>query len=484
MSYEINKTDGTALVTLTDGTIDTSTSLTLFGKSYSGFGELLNENLIKLLENSSSTSAPTAPLKGELWFDTSNGQLKVYDGSAFEPTGGAQSSSTQPSSASAGDLWHDSTNDQMYLYSGSAWILVGPVYTKGQTLSGWKVETVTDSGSVDRVISSMYVGNVQVCIVSSVTFTPQTTISGFATISAGLTLNSNLSAVFEGTNTSASFVDTSGTTNSSASLIAGGNFMRKDAANTTTGALTITNDSGLTLGAGSDVTMSVDGSNHLTIANTASNGNVIISAKAGSTQTPRITITGSSGATAITGDVTITGNLSVSGELSRTTEIQIDDAFIKLNTGNSEADSGIIVETDDTADARLFYDISENFWTAGHGNSYSQIVRVADLTDDGHTNKGTKALTTDASSGDLKVTSLTFHEAGTAITSATGTDTKTAASVGQVAESLKRWGGDTMPSGNGADDGSNSKAGRRYIGTAAPVDSDGDPGDIWFVREA
>ena len=174
MSYEINKTDGTALVTLTDGTIDTSTSLTLFGKSYSGFGELLNENLIKLLENSSSTSAPTAPLKGELWFDTSNGQLKVYDGSAFEPTGGAQSSSTQPSSASAGDLWHDSTNDQMYLYSGSAWILVGPVYTKGQTLSGWKVETVTDSGSVDRVISSMYVGNVQVCIVSSVTFTPST----------------------------------------------------------------------------------------------------------------------------------------------------------------------------------------------------------------------------------------------------------------------------------------------------------------------
>ena len=425
MSYEINKTDGTALVTLTDGTIDTSTSLTLFGKSYSGFGELLNENLIKLLENSSSTSAPTAPLTGELWFDTSNGQLKVYNGSAFEPTGGAQSSSTQPSSASAGDLWHDSTNDQMYLYTGSAWLLVGPVYTKGQTLSGWKVETITDSGSVDRVISSMYVGNVQVCIVSSVTFTPQTTISGFATISAGLTLNSNLSAVFEGTNTSASFVDTSGTTNSSASLIAGGNFMRKDAANTTTGALTITNDSGLTLGAGSDVTMSVDGSNHLTIANTASNGNVIISAKAGSTQTPRITITGSSGATAIAGDVTITGNLSVSGELSRTTEIQIDDAFIKLNTGNSEADSGLIVETDDTADARLFYDISENFWTAGHGNSYSQIVRVADLTDDGNANKGTKALTTDASTGDLKVTSLTLNAAGSEITSATSTSTAT-----------------------------------------------------------
>ena len=69
MAYTINKTDGTIVATIADGTIDTSTSLTLFGQNYSGFGELLNENLVKLLENSSSTSSPTAPIKGELWFD-------------------------------------------------------------------------------------------------------------------------------------------------------------------------------------------------------------------------------------------------------------------------------------------------------------------------------------------------------------------------------------------------------------------------------
>ena len=65
MAYTINKTDGTILATITDGTIDNTSSLTLFGKSYSGFGELLNENLIKLLENQTSTASPTAPLKGE-----------------------------------------------------------------------------------------------------------------------------------------------------------------------------------------------------------------------------------------------------------------------------------------------------------------------------------------------------------------------------------------------------------------------------------
>ena len=52
MAYKINNTFGTLLVTLADGTIDTATTdLALFGKGYAGFGESLNENLVKLLEN-------------------------------------------------------------------------------------------------------------------------------------------------------------------------------------------------------------------------------------------------------------------------------------------------------------------------------------------------------------------------------------------------------------------------------------------------
>ena len=129
MAYIVNKTDGTAVTTITDGTIDNTTSLTLFGKSYSGFGELLNEDLVKLLENSASTSAPPAPLKGEVWFDTTVNQLKVYDGTSFKPTGGAKSQASAPTSPSAGDLWVDSTNSQLYFYTVSAFILAGPVYT-------------------------------------------------------------------------------------------------------------------------------------------------------------------------------------------------------------------------------------------------------------------------------------------------------------------------------------------------------------------
>ena len=194
MAYTINKTDGTVVATITDGTINNTTSLTLFGKSYSGFGELLNENLVKLLENSASTTAPSAPLKGQVWFDTTSNQLKVYDGSSFKPSGGAKAQSTAPTSASAGDLWTDSDDDQLYVYTGSAWQLVGPVYTADQTLSGFKIETLGSSGG-DKVVASMYAGNTRVAILSAETFTPTLTQTGFAEIKAGTKHTQHLSLI-------------------------------------------------------------------------------------------------------------------------------------------------------------------------------------------------------------------------------------------------------------------------------------------------
>ena len=81
MSYKLNKTDGTLLVDLIDGSIDTaSTSLTLVGRNYSGFGEYLNENYIKLLESFSNSTSPLNPVTGQVWWDTSDGRLKVYNG--------------------------------------------------------------------------------------------------------------------------------------------------------------------------------------------------------------------------------------------------------------------------------------------------------------------------------------------------------------------------------------------------------------------
>ena len=65
MAYTITKSDGTILLTLGDTKIDQlTTSLTLIGKNYAGYGTFLNENFVKLLENFASTTAPLHPKTG------------------------------------------------------------------------------------------------------------------------------------------------------------------------------------------------------------------------------------------------------------------------------------------------------------------------------------------------------------------------------------------------------------------------------------
>ena len=464
MAYTINKTDGTTLATITDGTIDNSTSLILFGKSYSGFGEALNENLVKLLENSASTSTPSAPIKGELWFDANTNQLKVYDGSSWKLSGGAKTSATAPTSPAAGDLWMDTDDDQVYIYTGSAWQLIGPVYTSGQTLSGWKIETLGSAGG-NKVVSSMYAGNTRVAILSKETFTPSVSQTGFASIKAGFTLNSTLGAVFEGTNTSATYINTSGTTNSSGTLIAGGNFLRADAADTTTGALTVDNDTGVIIGDAQELTISVS-SNNVTVAQTSQDKDLSFTINDGGVTKTPLKFTGTTGAVTIVGNVDITGTLTVSGEYdAKNVAINTyDDAFIKLNNGNSETDSGLIVETGDTDDARMFYEVGTNRWMAGEGGNYTQVIREADATTNGATSQGS-VLKTD-SSGIFTVAGIEMSAVGSAIGTGDTGDTSVP-TIGQVATFGEKWGGS-----------------EKTVSTSAPTSGDGANGDFWFVRES
>ena len=462
MAYTINKTDGSVVASITDGTVDNTTSVQLFGKSFSGFGEGLNENLVKLLENSASTSQPSAPLKGELWMDTSTNQLKVYDGTSFKPTGGAKSQNTEPTSPSAGDLWHHSDDDQLYVYTGSAFQLVGPVYTAGQTLSGWKIETLASS-SGNKVVSSMYAGNTRVAILAKEDFTPSVTQSGFAAIKAGITLNSTLGAVFEGTNTQASQINVTGTTNTSSTVIAGGNFVRADAADTMTGALTIDTDNGLIVGGSQELTVTVS-SNDVTVAQTSQDKDLKFTVNDnGTTKTP-LTLTGADGGIDMVGDLTITGNLNVSGAYNYTSSniVQHTDTFLKVNAGGSEADAGLIVETSDTDDARMFYDVSENFWSAGQGGTYSQVIRLADAVVDGNSSKE-KVLKTTAA-GLVTVTNINLAAVGTAITTS-NTASVGVPTIGQVATYGLQWGGSL-----------------KTVSTSDP--SGGSDGDFWFKYEA
>lgn len=172
MSYKLNKTDGSLLVELVDGQIDnTSSDITLIGRNYSGFGEILNENFIKLLENFSNSASPSNPIKGQLWFDSSENRLKIYDGGQWKANGPIISA-TQPQMV-AGDLWINNSDNKLYFFDGSDIVLVGPEYTAKQGFSGFEVVTIVDTRSINYTVIKWFIGNSLFAIISNDTFTPR-----------------------------------------------------------------------------------------------------------------------------------------------------------------------------------------------------------------------------------------------------------------------------------------------------------------------
>ena len=78
MAYTIIRTNGVVLTTIQDGTVDTiSTSLGLPGRNYSGYGQVLDTNFVKLTENFAGTTPPANPIKGQLWFNTTTSILSI-----------------------------------------------------------------------------------------------------------------------------------------------------------------------------------------------------------------------------------------------------------------------------------------------------------------------------------------------------------------------------------------------------------------------
>ena len=207
MSYIINQTDGNVLCTLLDGTTNTQTGLTLIGRNYIGYGREQNENFIRLLENFADGLPPGQsigfqPIAGQLWWDTANSLLKIYNGAVFVPVSQRTTSATAPSAPNTGDQWWNSTTSQLFEWNGSTYVLIGPSFSASQGASGEFVETITDTGGGSHTVVSSYVGTHLISVMSAdALFTPNVTLfpqySTFTTIQLGQNLTS--SAILNGT---------------------------------------------------------------------------------------------------------------------------------------------------------------------------------------------------------------------------------------------------------------------------------------------
>jgi len=383
MAYKINNTFGTLLVTLADGTIDVATTdLTLIGKGYAGFGEKLNENLVKMLENFNNTIAPSNRIQGQLWFDQTNKQINVYTGTKFKPVGSTTNSTTAPANAVQGDLWFDTSNTQLYVYNGTAWTLIGPTTVAGSGVTQVVSEVAPDNTGVNQSYLKLVTNDAVVGVISNLAFTPSSTdttskaliTAGFASVAQGLQLSTSVaSAKFRGTATNSEKLGG----------IAAANYLRSDANDSTNSSFSILNDTGLILGAGSDVTFSLS-SDNLTIAQTTQNKDIIFTVNDGGTTKTMMTMDGSTGLLELptVGDLRVKGNLTVDGTQTtfNTTTLTVEDNIIELNRNISNNAgmpkfSGLKVNRGETSDADeqdLFWVWDETFADDGttiHGNA-------------------------------------------------------------------------------------------------------------------
>ena len=391
MSYQLNKTDGTLLASLIDGQIDTaSTNLTFVGKNYTGYGEAFNENFIKLLENFSNSSAPSTPLTGQVWWDSSAGRLKVYDGTVWKESGGPFVQSTVPSMV-AGDLWINNLTNQVYAFDGTDTILIGPQYSVAQKKSGFEIGTIIDNTSKSQTIAHLYVGGILKAVVSDLEFTPAyeqrilelvTDANPTGIIYQGFNIIDVDGFRWRGVaNSAAGLTDALGQTRTAEQ------FLASNANDVTTGALTIQNSGGLTIGLSQNNVQKVIGDrfyienqllNHdLSLRVRSSEFNsLIVDAVYVDASASRVGIFTTSRLPAYTldveGDIRATGNLIVQGTTTTldTVTLRVEDKNIELgyqsdSTGGDDvgADGGGVTLLSTDSNKEIKWLNSTDSWT-------------------------------------------------------------------------------------------------------------------------
>jgi hypothetical protein len=359
MAYKLNKTDGSVLTDLIDGILDTSTTdLALVGRNYTGYGEFLNENFIKLLENFANPNEPLTPLRGQLWYDTSENKLKIFDGDAFQSAAGSFISDVQPSGAIPGDTWFSTQDKQFYLYDGTEFVLIGPAYSDLQGQSGFNVRTVFDTSLNSKTVLELFVKDSLQAVISGEEFIPNplptNLIQGLVTaenpsgrIYKGINLVSPDTFQFRGTSSNALNLKSA-----TGQIVPESRLLKNDENGVLNGSLDVRTSSGITIGVNSDTRLLIE--NGFTIRNTREgrNFNLVVNSSASElAETDAITVFANEqrvgifqGSPAynldVTGNARITGDLIVEGDSFTTNveTVQVEDKNIELGVVNSPTD--------------------------------------------------------------------------------------------------------------------------------------------------
>lgn len=474
MSYTINRTNGTTLGTILDGTYDnTHTSLTLLGRNYSNYGQVMLDNLVKLVENFSYGIPPANPLSGQLWWDSTNNVLKVYTGTIFKAISSASTGISKPTTTVPGDFWWDTANSQLYIYDGrtpyadAGWVLVGPAYSKNNGKSGavWEVFTANTSPVTTHQVVSLYLDDARIAVISkSAEFESNVVVNGtgFGNIKPGINLTESTtpnSFVFNGSASNATKLNNVQSTEfiRRYSTLLSGEFA--PTSQTIATGINVNSDTGITVGQSSTASISSTNTNIDIIGKTSGSGmHIGITASTG--QKNALTINGVSGLVEVIGNPTTALGIATKQYLDNTiTGLDLPAQFAAINANLSVLDhtriySGSSYLQINATGAQLIIDGS----TGPIIEASSNMIRLIDHA-------------TIADSGTFSQT-IPYPTATAAVpVSIVGPSNSEIATKRFVQDAAKRWNGSA-----------------KFVSVDAPTvgsnDAGSEDGDIWFQYKA
>ena len=223
MAYTVGYSDSTkTAININDGELDNTTDITLLGKNYARYGQIVAEDLLHMLENFASGTAPTSPTEGQLWYDTATNSLNYRDADIdgqWRSLGQMTVIDTAPSIlVQEGHLWLNSATGQLSIYYAGSWVSLG---TTGNTNVRASSRLDTD-GTLHSTLETLVNGVIVSIACSDTTpWQPNASIGTeefledgttllntvFPTIQPGINLNNTADFVFNGTATSAQYAD-------------------------------------------------------------------------------------------------------------------------------------------------------------------------------------------------------------------------------------------------------------------------------------
>ncbi|MFZ9242227.1 MAG: hypothetical protein ACO295_03365 [Sediminibacterium sp.] len=289
---------------------------------------------------------PENPVIGQLYYNTNASELRVYNGSSWEPVGSQEGIEDAVAEIlNAGSGLFITHNDE------------------SNTITIDNTGVISVAGTSNEVTVSASAGNVTIGLPESITVDVTGDLTGNADTASALetgraiSLGGSLSG-------SASFNGSEDIT-ITAAIVADSIGLGTD----TTGdyVADVTAGDGISV-SGSGEGASVVVTNTGVLSLTGTENEVSVSASVGS-----VTI-GLPDNVTIGGDLTVTGDLTVSGSTTylNTATLEVEDNKILLNsnvTGTPTTDAGIEVERGDQANAELFWDEFQGVWSASNGSA-------------------------------------------------------------------------------------------------------------------